>query len=150
MRRIGTDNYVNVFYARRTARGWDYNWEWTELLMKEFYKFFKYEEKKGYKWNPVEVDTILQLVAVNDLNLNQEYLDATIAVSMQWYDPRLMWDKDKNGMVQTIRARLDEVWTPELLIVNRIHDFPKVDENVPKCKKKYFHNKKLFFSESQP
>ena len=93
--------------------------------MKEFYKFFKYEEKKGYKWNPVEVDTILQLVAVNDLNLNQgiscsksefktsrligkkveqkskEYLDATIAISMQWYDPRLMWDKDKNGMVQT-------------------------------------------------
>ena len=53
---------------------------------------------------------------------------------MQWYDPRLMWDKDQNGMVQTIRARLDEVWTPELLIVNRIHDFPKVDENVPKCK----------------
>ena len=64
----------------------------------------------------------------------KEYLDATIAVSMQWYDHRLMWDKDQNGMVQTIRARLDEVWTPELLIVNRIHDFSKVDENVPKCK----------------
>ena len=71
MRRIGTDNYVNVFYARQDSRGWDYSWEWTETLMKEFYKFFKYEEKKGYKWKPVEVDTILQLVAVNDLNLNQ-------------------------------------------------------------------------------
>ena len=46
------------------------------------------------------------------------------------------WKFLADTLVQTIRARLDEVWTPELLIVNRLYDFPKVDENVPKCKKK--------------
>ena len=39
--------------------------------MSAFYKFFMYEEQKGYHWNPVEVNTILQVISINDVNLNQ-------------------------------------------------------------------------------
>ena len=39
--------------------------------MDTFAKFSVYEEQKGYHWNPIEVNTILQLVAINDVNLNQ-------------------------------------------------------------------------------
>ena len=53
---------------------------------------------------------------------------------MQWSDHRLKWDADKYGQLQIIRVKKDEVWTPDLDIVNRIHDFAKSDENTPKCK----------------
>ena len=63
-----------------------------------------------------------------------EFFDATIAVSMQWNDHRLKWDTEEYGRVQLIRVRKEEVWTPDLHIVNRIHDFAKADETTPKCK----------------
>ena len=103
MRLIETDNFVNLYYGRPSSAGWDNSWKWTDELFNTFNKFSKYEEQQGYTWSPIEVDTVFQLLSVNDINLNQEYLDATIAISMQWKDDRLAWDQNLYGRTQLIR-----------------------------------------------
>ena len=61
-------------------------------------------------------------------------MDATIALSMRWTDARLSWNSDDFGGYKKIRARKEQVWIPDLNIVNRIHDFSPEDEKIPKRK----------------
>ena len=103
MRTVGSDNYVDIYYGRPNSSGWDINWRWSRELSTTFDKFTKYDEQQGYTWSPIEVNTVFQLLSINDVNLNQEYLDATIAISMQWIDGRLQWDYDAYGKMGLIR-----------------------------------------------
>ena len=90
------------------------------------------ESQLGKKPRPVTVDTMVQIQSINEINLNEEYFDATIALSMRWEDKRLRWQPAAFGNVRTIKALREEVWIPELSIVNRVHDFSAIDEKVPK------------------
>ena len=44
---------------------------------------------KLWTFSPLNVDMVVQVQSVNDVSLNGEYVDATIAVSMVWSDYRL-------------------------------------------------------------
>ena len=106
MRSTGSSNFADIYYGRPDSSGWDPKWRWARELSEAFNDFHKYEEQRGYTWSPIEVNTIFQLLSVNDVNLNQEYLDATVAISMQWMDGRLKWDYDTYGKMEMIRLTL--------------------------------------------
>ena len=63
------------------------------------------------------------------VSLGEEYMDATVAMSMKWSDPRLRWDPVDFGETRQIRVDPGLIWIPDLEIVNRIHDFSPEDEN---------------------
>ena len=115
------DNFVENFYSNE------------DPMYSTFHHLYDFEDLTGYSYQPVLVDTIVQIQSINDVNLNREYMDATIAISMKWEDSRLQWDSSKFGNVTKIRVRKEEVWIPDLTIVNRIHDFSPQDEKHPKC-----------------
>ena len=66
------------------------------------------------------------------MNLNKEYFDASIYLDMIWKDRRLKWDRDKYNGIHSIRVSTAEVWVPDLEVMNRVHDFPLVDEKMPR------------------
>ena len=51
---------------------------------------------------------------------------------MIWKDRRLKWDRDKYNGIHSIRVSTAEVWVPDLEVMNRVHDFPLVDEKMPR------------------
>ena len=117
IRETGIRDYVKVFYD----------------LEKYFDVFYELDEIKGQASRPVLVDTLLQIQSINKINLNGEFMDVTIALSMKWNDARLQWDPYSYDNVKKIRARKSDVWIPDLNVINRIHDFSPVDEKIPKC-----------------
>ena len=116
-----SDNFVETFYSS------------DHPMISTFHYFYDFEDLTGYSYQPVMIDTIVQIQSINDIHLNGEYMDATLAISMNWEDSRLAWNITKYGNVTKIRVRKEEVWIPDLTIVNRIHDFSPEDEKVPKC-----------------
>ena len=66
------------------------------------------------------------------VNLNKEYFDASIYLDMIWKDRRLKWDRDKYNGIHSIRVSTAEVWKPDLEVMNRVQDFPLVDEKMPR------------------
>ena len=81
------------------------------------------EDIPGMKINPIYVDVMLQVITFADINLGDEYLDATVALAMKWVDPRLKWNPHYFGEKKNIRVDPDLIWIPDLEVVNRIHDF---------------------------
>ena len=61
-------------------------------------------------------------------NSSGEYIDATIALIMQWTDKRLRWRPADHGYIRKIRAEKSQLWVPDIEVVNRIHDFSPQDE----------------------
>lgn len=118
VRKTGTRDYVKVFYD----------------LEEDFADFYELDDIKGRASRPVVVDTLLQIQSINEINLNGEFMDATIALSMKWNDARLQWDPNNYGNVNKIRVPKSDVWIPDLNVINRIHDFSSVDEKIPKRK----------------
>ena len=61
----------------------------------EFYPFNRVlvpnQERTGYKFDPVNIDVYLQLKAINEVNLHEEFLDATVFLTFEWTDPKLTW-----------------------------------------------------------
>ena len=85
--------------------------------------------------NPVIVQTEVEIEAMDDIDISGQFMDATIDLIMTWNDPRLKWDPADFGGVTSIRALQDEVWIPELNVVNRINDFSYQDEKLQKCQR---------------
>ena len=160
------------------------------------------EERSGYIYDPVEVDVYLQvrpsdfsneqnffnqIKSINEINLNEEYMDASIVITMEWIDKQLSWqtgeisvtpsplttsppqntttennaaqnstDTSQNSKEETvsqerininsIRADKDQVWIPEIEILNRVNDFSPVDEK--KRQLKVESNGKVRYSRS--
>ena len=88
------------------------------------------EEKKDHRFDPIEVDTVLQLQAINEVSLSGEYIDANIVVVMSWTDKRLRWRPRDHGYIRKIRADRNQVWIPDVEVVNRLHDFSPLDEKI--------------------
>ena len=47
--------------------------------------------------NPLEIDLWVEIQTIHEININREYLDATISLDMLWYDRRLTWNPDSFG-----------------------------------------------------
>ena len=115
-----TTDYVDIFYGRNGATNDDFD------------DFYNIEEIIGQTAGPVQVDTVVQIQSINEVSLNGEFMDATIALSMRWNDARLRWNASDYSNTRKIRALKSQVWIPDLNVVNRIHDFSPEDEKVPK------------------
>ena len=59
------------------------------------------DERYGYKFEPVEVDVSLQFQAINEINLNEEFFDATVVLRMSWKDETLEWKTDTRNKTAT-------------------------------------------------
>ena len=121
-------DFVEVFYNKLN----EYDANIPDMTL--FGNFYAMEDLPGKTSKPVSVDTVVQIQSINEINLNGEYMDATIALSMRWTDDRLSWNADYFGGVKKIRALKEQLWIPDLNIVNRIHDFSPEDEKTPKRK----------------
>ena len=53
------------------------------------------QELSGYVFDPIEVDLNLQVKAINEINLNEEYMDASVVITMEWFDKNLAWQTGK-------------------------------------------------------
>ena len=53
------------------------------------------QELSGYVFDPIEVDLNLQVKAINEINLNEEYMDASVVITMEWRDRNLAWQTGK-------------------------------------------------------
>ena len=67
-----------------------------------------------------------------DFELCKEYLDATIYLDMIWKDRRLEWNREEFGGIHRIRVAHEQVWIPDLEVMNRIHDFALTEEKLPR------------------
>ena len=89
---------------------------------------------------------MIQYLLHISVNLNKEYFDASIYLDMIWKDRRLKWDRDKYNGIHSIRVSTAEVWVPDLEVMNRVHDFPLVDEKMPRTGITEPHAAELFSS----
>ena len=62
-------------------------------------------------------------------------MDAAIITSVYWYDRRLTWNPTDFNDIKTIRVQENEIWVPDLNVVNRLWEITK--EKVPKVKINY-------------
>ena len=77
-------SFTNAFYANRQA---------------DRYDFMQLDDAAGIVKKPVKIEALLQIQAINDINLNGQYMDATISLSLAWTDPRLQWDEKDFNMI---------------------------------------------------
>lgn len=56
------------------------------------------KERHGWKFEPVHVDIGVEFQAINEINLNEEYFDATIVLKMSWVDKELQWHTIHGGI----------------------------------------------------
>ena len=89
------------------------------------------QELSGYVFDPIEVDLNLQVKAINEINLNEEYMDASVVITMEWRDKNLAWKTGKidlpDGTVNRRTARQNE---PETTAVP-VDSSEPVDSSVP-------------------
>ena len=51
-----------------------------------------------------------------------------------WYDERLKWDLDEFNGIAAISVSKHDIWTPDVQIINRGHEFSSRDEYAYKAK----------------
>ena len=113
---------------------------------KEFYPFNKLlvpkQERVGYKFDPINIDVYLQLKAINEVNLNEEYLDATVFMTFEWTDPKLTWKvKEKQSLKGKYPGPFLEPKDFDVIEVDNINSI-RVDKNEVRIN---FLNAKLLF-----
>ena len=102
---------------------------------REFYPFNRLlvpkQERVGYKYDPVNIDVYLQLKAVNEVNLHEEYLDATVFLTFEWTDPKLTWkvkEKTKNLKIASKLLPRQPPGSDEVIEVDNINSI-RVDKD---------------------
>ena len=48
-------------------------------------------ERSGFTYEPIEIQVRLQLKSINAVDLYDEFLDATVFMTLEWIDPNLAW-----------------------------------------------------------
>ena len=65
------------------------------------------------------------------MNLAGEYMDAVVALTLEWIDGRLTWepvDVANGHLLKTIEVDSETIWTPNVDFANRIHDYSPITE----------------------
>lgn len=66
---------------------------------------------------PVTLDIHMSLVAVQDLDVDEQYLDTVVDLEIEWNDGRLQWYP---LVVTKITVESESVWKPELSVINAL------------------------------
>ena len=56
------------------------------------------KERSGLVYDPIEIDLYLQIKAINDINLNEEYMDASIVITIEWFDRHLLYQVNQMSL----------------------------------------------------
>ena len=64
------------------------------------------------------------------VNLAGEYMDLVLALTLEWTDARLKWNEREwsNTPVRSIQVDSDYIWTPNIDLANRMHDYSPMTE----------------------
>ena len=62
-------------------------------------------------------------------------MDIVIALTLEWTDPRLAWNETlwSRTPIKSIQVDSDQIWTPNIDIANRIHDYAPETERFLKA-----------------
>ena len=71
------------------------------------------------------------------MNLAGEYMDAVVALTLEWIDGRLMWDCSHEPIFKTIKVDSETIWTPNIDFANRIHDYSPITERPLKSRVRF-------------
>ncbi|XP_061632381.1 neuronal acetylcholine receptor subunit alpha-7-like [Phyllopteryx taeniolatus] len=63
--------------------------------------------------------TLMQIMDVDEKN---QILTMNVWLQMQWYDHYLQWNQSEYPGVKNLRFTADQVWTPDILLYNSVHD----------------------------
>lgn len=55
-------------------------------------------------------------------------------MGMHWYDSRLSWDPAEFNHIHAISVETDEIWSPDVGVINKAHMFSHEDEFQYKAK----------------
>ena len=58
---------------------------------------------------PIKVDIYFQVKSINEINLNEEYMDVSVVITMEWTDKNLKWE---TGKVSTEKKYTPTQYTP--------------------------------------
>ena len=51
-------------------------------------------------------------------------MDVVLALSLEWEDTRLVWGENDFGYpIYTIQVNSEDIWTPNIDLANRIHNY---------------------------
>ena len=62
-------------------------------------------------------------------------MDVVLALTIEWYDKRLVWGlydytQEYAIPIKTIEVSSDQIWTPRIDIANRLHDYSPSTERL--------------------
>ena len=61
-------------------------------------------------------------------------MDLVLALTLEWKDPRLFWNAYKSGVpIKSIQVDSEKIWTPNIDLANRVHDYSPVTERYLKA-----------------
>ena len=62
-------------------------------------------------------------------------MDLVLALTLEWKDPRLVWNKYRWSEVpiRSIQVDSEKIWTPNIDLANRVHDYSPVTERYLKA-----------------
>ena len=81
-------------------------------------------DRNGYTYVPIEIQVRLQLKSVNAIDLDEEFLDATVFMTFEWIDPNLAWDVRERSLNKNSGMVIDG-----LNGVNATHSYTAKDQN---------------------
>jgi len=85
---------------------------------------------------PVVVDTLIEIYAIENIDIKTSAAEMFVTIHLSWNDPRLAWNRTADNCVTStvVRASLDpertSIWVPDLDLTNRIHGLDSVPDTV--------------------
>ena len=100
------ENYENVLFDIFTTRGYN----------KKVLPRLNFSE-------PVYLDISLHFIRIKEIDEKNEKLISTGYLEIQWNDPGLRWSSEDFGNLQHVYIRQDEIWIPDIFLVNGAKTF---------------------------
>ncbi|KAL4222798.1 hypothetical protein ACF0H5_018838 [Mactra antiquata] len=77
----------------------------------------------------VIVNLKVELVTLLEFNEVEETLSIMAIMLMSWKDDQLVWNPRKYNRIQATRFRIEQVWTPPLVLINSVTKIEQIGHN---------------------
>ena len=101
-------------------------------------EYNKYVFPRLNSTEPLYIDVSLHFMRIEEIDEKNEKMISTGYLEISWQDPGLRWDSEYYGNIQQVYIQQNEMWIPDIFLVNRAGQFSgfggsfyyiKVDEN---------------------
>ena len=72
---------------------------------------------------PVYIDVSLHFMRIEEIDEKNEKMISTGYLEIIWQDPGLRWDSEHYGNIQQVYIQQNEMWIPDIFLVNRAGQF---------------------------